>query len=265
MAFDKVTRRRLLDEYGLLYSAVNDLSYAEVTGFDTRDDARLFEAQRRLVELAEAYESSLPRFSLSRCPFSGEPLAWSIDDFGLDGLWWNHEAPVRAQEAPLPTFLALTGGVQLATPLEWAPFLVAPGPGAPCVCRRMFEDTPVKAVISSLGVGVHTAYAVAYFSASRAIEVRCPNLWGMSYYEFLDEEGRYGWYESFDLPSAWDFNLAPWIASGRLLWIAPRDPELKLHAEIEGCPYVNLPGAREDQHIYCGKVTVGTPNEEDAR
>jgi hypothetical protein len=50
----------------------------------------------------------------------------------------------------------------------------------------------------------------------------------------------------------WDFELAPWIASHKLRWIAPGDPELRVSSAPEPCPYLGLPGRRQPIVIEAG-------------
>ena len=54
-------------------------------------------------------------------------------------------------------------------------------------------------------------------------------------------------------PQEWDFDLAPWIKAGKLLWIAPEDELLVLRSTIYDCPYLNFPGSRKPKYIQNGK------------
>jgi hypothetical protein len=91
-----------------------------------------------------------------------------------------------------------------------------------------------------------------------------PNLWGANRYQFFTADGQRRWYDTWDSTPDWDFHLRKWIDSGKLLWIAPDDPEMALHTEAAGCPYIGLPGERQEQRLYAGAVEVGMPesNEE---
>jgi hypothetical protein len=41
-------------------------------------------------------------------------------------------------------------------------------------------------------------------------------------------------------PEEYDFDLAPWIRKGKLLWIAPDDPTFTLRSFVARCPYIDL-------------------------
>ncbi|MCX6621729.1 MAG: hypothetical protein NTY38_11780 [Acidobacteria bacterium] len=264
MAFTEESRRSVLAEYSRLYMEIESLSYAQTVGSGKMAQAELDSRQGRLSELWKVYEAGVPGVPLSRCPFTGEVLVYPFDPCGLDGLWWSYEAPIRPFQPPPPTFMALTGAVRLNLPVEKAPFLVVPGPGVPFVYPRLLTEGSMQAVIYSLPVGRHTAFPMVYFALEMPKGIRMPNLWGASTYQFRTKEGELGWYESFDSPEDWDFQLRKWIDRGKLLWIAPDDPDMTLHSTAAGCPYIGLPGERQEQRLYAGTVEVGMPesNEE---
>jgi hypothetical protein len=251
MPFSQEQRRRILDEYFKLYRA---LSRQEFGGQEEMESKR-----ERLNALWREYEAGLPAVPLSRCPFTGEVLAMPFDTFGLDGLWWNYDAAIRGNPLRMPTYMALSGAVHLRLPAESAPFLVVPGPGVPFVYPRLLNEGSVKAVVSSLPVGNHVAFPVVYFAPARPDGIEMPNLWGTNSYQYIDEEGELGWYETFDSPEDWDFQLRQWIESGKLLWIAPGDTSMTLQSAVADCPYLGLPGERQEQRIHAGKVAVGMP------
>jgi len=259
MPFTEESRRRILDEYFRLYTEIEGLSYSHSTGREAAGRQGIDPRQERLSELWKAYQAEVPSVPLSRCPFTGEVLLYPFDPFGLDGLWWSYEAPIRPYHAPPPTFMALTGAVRLNLPVEKAPFLVVPGPGVPFVYPRLLKADAIKAVIYSLPVGKHTAFPIVYFAPERPAGVRMPNLWATSAYQFFGKEGQPGWYQSYDSPQDWDFQLKKWIDGGKLLWIAPDDPDMTLRSEAAGCPYAGLPGERQEQRIYAGAIEVGVP------
>jgi len=204
--------------------------------------------------LREAYERGLARPRLARCPFTDTVLAHPIDVIGLDGMWWEYHADTRVlvADAP-PTFFSLQGAMQLASPVEVTPFLVKPGPAVPFVLPRLLADPGVRAVVSSLAVGHHRAFPIVYFKRSDTPLDR-PNEWGRNRYQRIDAEGRFAWGERFEDPARYDYELAPWIARGQLLWIAPGDESLTLRATTDDCPYLGLEGGRAPQHLEEGRV-----------
>ena len=97
-----------------------------------------------------------------------------------------------------------------------------------------------------------TAYLTAYFSPAPLHGAMLHQPWARTDYEVLDEAGKnQGWGLSNDL---WDFDLQPWIAQGKLSWIAPGDETLTLRTG-EPCPYVGLPGVRAPQSIERGVLS----------
>jgi hypothetical protein len=261
MNFSPESRRNILDEYFALYGKILQSSYAPSASRSTTHADELDVCQRRLSKLWKTYEAGLPNVTLSRCPFSGVSLTVPFDALGLDGLWWRYEGPIRGYPKPPPTFMALTGAVQLKRPVENAPFLIVPGPGVPFVYPRLLNLETMKSVVYEVAIGQHKAFVVAYFAQSRPQGVAMPNLWASNNYEFTRPNGSTGTYETFDTAADWDFQLRPWIASGKLLWIAPGDPDMALQSGLENCPYLNLTGEHREQRIYLGDVEVGRPGD----
>lgn len=208
----------------------------------------------RLGEIADAYVELLPVRPISRDPLSGEVVSYCIDDSDLDGPWWNYEAPARPAVQPVPTtYFALTGALRLGGAPTPAPFLCKPGPAVPYVIPRLLERPGVTAVVSSLPIGAHTGYAILYSSDPQPTGIERANTWGTGSY-VVEDDGRPTWgavVEDFD---DFDFELAPWIRSGKLAWIAPGDDKLALRTDGESCPYLGLDGSREFPRIQNGRV-----------
>ncbi|GAC1646656.1 MAG: hypothetical protein NVS9B11_18730 [Candidatus Dormibacteraceae bacterium] len=188
-------------------------------------------------ELRDAYLRSLPPRAISRCPFTDELVVIRIDTVDLDGLWWNTAAPIRRTLAAPLTYLGLTGALRIGGSLPDAPFPIEPGPAAPYVLPAALMTDGVIAALSTVPVGAHTGYAIAYFSKSPVH----PGLLAASEWGAFD-----------GLSNELDFDLAPWIERGKLRWIAPDDPGLRLHSDIEGCPYLAIRGSRVFQRVERG-------------
>lgn len=233
--------------------------YDQAAMEETYKQEYLEQLSDEMFALADKYLALVPERQLSRCPFTGEIFNFPIDHYGLDGLWWNNERPMRPSAAPIKTYFALDGAVKLESQVEQFPFICAPGPDVPYVIPRILEYVQVKAVISSFKVGAHTAYAVVYFADPPLDSVMRVNEWGANYYwepgtpfpEFLSPGQRI---QLTPDPSEWDFSFAPWIKAGKLLWIAPGDEEMVLRSTIYDCPYLDLPGSRKPKYIQNGKV-----------
>ncbi len=257
MSLDAATRKTLLEEFFRNADVLDELKMERSLPHEKQaEEVRLMHRQG---ELLRAYREGLPKTPLARCPFSGEIYAPPFDPFGLDGLWWNYYRSQRPLVEPPGHWIALTGAMKLAEPVEKAPFPAMPGPGAPFVLRRLVEHPVVKAVLCALPVGRHTAYAVTYFGSAWPEGVAIPNLWGADHYLAFLSNGDVGRTETFEDPGDRDFELARWIEAGKLAWIAPGDSSMTLRTGVDGCPYLSVTGTREDQHVAHGFVDVGEP------
>ena len=244
-------RRALLERHARAESALDELDALE-RRTDRAAGARLAQHEAahvvRTREAIDAYLALLPRRELSRCPFTSEALVSAIDNVGLDGLWWRAESPVRPVETAPRTLVAVTGALAIASPVERAPFLATPGPAVPFVIPRLVEGTTLVAVVSSLRIGPHTGYVIAYFGDPPG-GVEPANDWGTDHWERGER-----WGSVEDDPASYDVDLAKWIGSGRARWIAPGDASLTLRSETNGCPYVGLRGTRSPQYVQHGEV-----------
>ncbi len=220
---------------------------------------KLYAMNEEIFNLLERYLEGLPVRGLSRCPFTGEKVFMAIDDMGLDGLWWNADAPKRPESELPKTFFALDGALVLSGEVEKAPFNCRPGPDVPYVLPRLLEFHQVKAVISSIRIGNHMGFPIFYYADPMLEGELRVNEWGTNKY----------WEETAVLPelsspgrfinvvpdsNEFDFDLEPWIRSGKLMWIAPGDESLMLRSNIANCPYLDLPGSRKLKYIYDGVV-----------
>jgi hypothetical protein len=236
LPFRATRRRAILDRYFAL------LPQAEAA------------AGPELLALADEYEEGLPTVGLSRCPFTQLELRHSFDSFGLDGLWWDATAPRRPLLERLYTCQALTGAVSLRRPVERFPFLAKPGPGLPYVIPEVLRHPQVKAVVSAHRVGAHAAFCVAYFAPDELDGVDWPNDWATDRRWATGGQSGPGWHEAAPDGTRWDFQLSPWIESGKLLWIAPGDEDLTLRGGAAGCPYLGLRGEARMQRVQDGEV-----------
>jgi hypothetical protein len=230
-----------------------DLRMSSQEQVEERELERFERQSRRLLRWRRVYEASLPTAIMARCPFSGELFEHSFDRFGLDGFWWNHDAPLRPYSEPLPTYFALTGAVSLAKPLERASFLCKPGPGVPYVLPILLENPDIQAVVRELPVGPHRAFAITYFARNHPTGLAPPNEWGTNR-AYLTQGESIGWVSQVEDPASFDFQLKPWLETGKLHWIARDDASVNLCSNVESCPYLDLPGERRIQRIENGKV-----------
>jgi hypothetical protein len=241
-----------------------ELSIPEEGGEEADGDNAAVRAQLEALAaeaagLLSRYLDGLPRRRLSRCPFTGEVLSMRIDDFGLDGFFWNNSAPRRPEQEFPETYFALDGALKLHGAPEKSSLLCCPGPDAPYVLPRLLWYDEIKAVISCIHIGPHTAYPIVYYADPAPEGAYRVNDWGTEHYwepgtpdPELFTPGLY-----IDVPAKpreMDFGLEPWIKSGKLLWIAPGDESLTLHGHASGCPYLDLPGSRNPKYIQNGET-----------
>jgi len=220
--------------------------------------ARLREAY--YLALGE-YFDRLPRVVMSVCPFTGQPLKRAWDPWGLDGFWWHGRLLTTIDEPRAPgTFRVLLGGLALAgrVPAE-AVETVTAGPEIPFVVPRLLELPGMVAVVHRLTLETgDTAYPVAYFSEEEIDPSLLHQHWLRADLWYKDEDGAAGWIIAND---AWDFDLAPWLASGKLRWLreGPKGPEASEPAVAKECPYAGLSGQPMQQIIVDGERELVPP------
>ncbi|MDQ7903990.1 hypothetical protein RB614_05570 [Phytohabitans sp. ZYX-F-186] len=192
---------------------------------------------------------------VARCPFTDALVCWPIDTAGLDGWFWEYPSGVRRDPRDLPpSWVAMTGAMRLAEPVEHTPFPVAPGPGAPFVVPRILGAAPeVRGVIAQVPVGRHTGWAISYFGRPAA-GTRLVDIWGTDSHPLV-EGGRWtGRAREEPEAARYDFDLEPWVGTGALLWITPGDESATLRKGVDGCPYLGLPGRRALAVVERGRV-----------
>ncbi|REE97157.1 hypothetical protein [Thermomonospora umbrina] len=250
-------RRRILDE------GTSHLS--EAMRLDEAGEVHAaLEHWTRLRALRKLYRALLPDVPVARSPISGEAVVWPIDTVDLDGWFWDYDGPARRQPPVPATWLCMTGAMRLAPRVPDTLFPIHPGPGAPYVVPRLLEAPGVTAVISQIAVGDHVGWPITYFGPmpkGRPLE----NLWGTQSFPIYDDENRYrGFDDTPPWPDDWDFDLRPWLESGRLHWVAPGDDSLTLRQGASECPYLDLPGPRTITVIENGEVRRWRPGTESA-
>lgn len=247
--FTAESRRAMLDEFHALGERL-DATQADATPKEA-DSARYGTLRR-------SYREQLPQVAVARCPFTKQVYTHSLDTFGIDGPWWDCRSTNRPLELMMQgTVVAFTGALKLALHIERAPFLAKPGPGVPFVVPRLLRRDGVRAVLMSLPIGEHTGYAVTYFADPVPSDLEGFNDWGTDYYQFDDGLDQLGWHQASQTEADYDFNLAPYLKSGALLWIAPDDTALTLREGTTGCPYVDLEGPRVPQLVQDGDRWFG--------
>jgi hypothetical protein len=267
--FTENERREFLDQYFIDLQRAEELDHTLVTAPPKRGSKLMEELdalQSRLSAARQEYRQSVPVLPLSRCPYTMEVVYYSLDPYGLDGLWWDNQVPIRPVEVLPSTFFTLNGALRFGGAIEKTPFPVRPGPEVPYVVPEVLSAAGIKAVVSTTAVGDHTAYPIFYFVEDWASAMEPMNIWGANYWSYLDRDGtlrhnEYGgvpieddsYLEESEGDTAdggeeaeytVDFELKKWVEQGKLLWIAPGDGAFNLRAEVSGCPYLDMPGSR---------------------
>lgn len=223
----------------------------------TPDERRRLAALRdETAELAAALRSELPRVPMSRCPFCAAVAEQQFDPYGIDGYWWQQALAIRGSGSPprCAHYFCFVGALALARPIEVLDFDVEPGPEVPYVVPSILEHPGMMMVISSTPVGRHTGYPLFYYGDPVASGVEGPSDWGYHQWSAYEGGQRAGWSSRMLLNSECDYDLAPWIARGKVQYILPGDETMTLRSTVEGCPYLDLPGRRVHNRIYKGEL-----------
>jgi hypothetical protein len=253
-ALDRAVRHDVLVAMAFWWGRRRDARRADAPA----DEQRAIEAEYEATR--DAYRRLLPFVGLARCPFTGVEAFHSLDHLGLDGPWWDHAAPVRPVEDLPSTWLAMPGALAIdADHVESFPFQAITGPGVPYVVRRLVEQPGVVAVLSAVPVGHHLGYAITYFAEGDPPDVRRANTWGASTYPVRRRDGSAAWAQVDEWPPDNDYDLGPWIRTGKLRWIAPGDDELRLRTEVTGCPFLGLEGPITYGIVQRGSVRYPPP------
>lgn len=257
MGFTSEERNRLINAYTEATNKRNEISeriYEAEEGLQAELESEFERLQQKVLDIVSEYSEAVPVYSVSRCPYTNEIVNHSIDIYGIDGMWWNFEAPARPEEKLPKSFFAFTGALKLSASLEHFPFLCVPGPELPFVIPRLLSEPEILAVISTIPVGNHQAFMISYYSNPMVYHIERVNDWGTDSYTYENVEGESFWDSNEVYKSECDFNLAEWIRAGKLLWIAPGDSSLQLQQSVEGCPYLNIQGRQETSYISKGEV-----------
>jgi hypothetical protein len=248
-AFDAEERAEILNRYKLAWET-------ERRARDEGDSQRAMQAQKRMDAAVERYIDAVPIVRISRSPISGAVFENSLDIFGIDGLWWAYDRDYRPFVERVATFFAWTGALTLEGPPPVWSLKTMVGPGVPFVLPRMLRHPHMTAVISSLLIGEHVGYPIVYFADPTPFELVRVDDWGRDHYQYVREDGTPASQHAVQHSAEKDFELEPWLESGKLRWIAPGDLGLELRSGVKGCPYVGLEGERGRQYFQRGRSWV---------
>ena len=223
---------------------------------DTDAYRRAREALAEMTTTDAAYFRDLPRIPVSCCPLCDKPLFRAFDPFGLDGLWWRSDAQPDEPQA-CAHFCALLGAVDLRTSRPRPDFDLHPGPDAPFVIPRLLRQEGMVAVVSQIQLSDGAiAYPIAYFAPRRPPVQSLAAPWARTNFVYSTQLGVHSWRQASEpapgeqAPDTWDFELQPWVASGKLRWCPPASNNAVLSpVSTAPCPFADLPGSRQRQVI----------------
>ncbi len=250
-------RNQILQDYFEAQASRNRL-LAELSrsGQDSENiRAKLDLVSNLIFDLSESYLSNLPVLSISRCPYTGQLVHYTVDTYGLGGPWWDYLDPVRKSIQAPATFFAVDGAMKITASPETAPFLVIPGPDQPFVIPGLLQRREIKAVISSMKIAGNLTWWIVYYAFPMINDVQSINDYGTNQYSFVNLYGHRLYESAFNPESAYDYSLEKWIRQGKLLWIAPDDETFKLQAVAAECPYLGIAGSGHVQIIRSGKIS----------
>lgn len=211
------------------------------------------ERERRL----QAYWDLLPQMPLSACPLCGEQLVRSFDQVGIEGFFWQEGMRVEQEEpTTCPHFCVLLGAVNLnGLPPRGGINTAHVGPEVPYVIPRLLSLPGMVAVISTVPLeNGYTTYPIAYFAETPPDPFELTQPWTRRTFSYKDKHGKSWWTEKND---PWDFELAPWVSTRQVQWIAPGDASFRVASAPEPCPYVGLPGRRRPLEIVENELREG--------
>ena len=244
---DRAQRNRLVAEYHAAYSVWRQSEASLIRDPSAR--AAWQEGVRRMQALEAPYLMSLPVMALARCPYTGQVVTGRVDAFGTGGPWWMDADTVREPFQGPATLFAVDGALGLRGTPEDSPFSVQPGPDKPFVIPVILSRPEMRAVMLATEIEQGTIWWTAYFAWPPVLDQARVNDFARDCYEIRLDSGTGMRYADTYPLSLMDFDLTPWIRSGKLLWIAPDDPLYKLHATAEGCPYLGIRGEGRKQLI----------------
>ncbi len=247
LGYGRDARDAAVTEYCREYGELQRLEREMVTDPGTAGIWR--ECMGRLKSMEPVFLATLPRLRLARCPYTGELVHASVDVFGTGSPWWRDEGTVRNEFEGPSTLFAVDGALHLDGMPEESPFTVLPGPEKPFVIPEILSRSEIRAVLYATPITGGTVWWMVYFAYPMVYDHARVNDYARDCYTILLDSGTRIAYSDAYPDFLLDFDLAPWVKSGKLLWISPGDAAMKLHATLDGCPYLNEPGEARRQMI----------------
>ncbi len=245
--FDSAERSAILDRFRTAWQAREAAS-------DAADEAAAELTRQEMAAAAVAYVDAVPILPLSRSPLTDSLFQTSLDTFGIDGLWWAYEYDYRPYVEPPRDLFAWTGAMKLDGAIPTWSLKTLIGPEVPFVLPRILAHPALTAVVSSVLVGEHIGFPIVYFADPQPPDLERVDDWGHGFHSYVRPDGTPASAHSIEDDGEKDFELAPWLDRGRLLWIAPGDESLTLRHGTDGCPYLDLPGEHRRRYVQTGRT-----------
>lgn len=246
---DTTGREQLLADYSLLLDALDEAETDNPEDVDAADEIRF-----AIERVRALYIDALPSIAVCPAP-NGKLLSRAIDIVDLDGLFWDYQRPARAFASPSDGCIAIDGALCIVDgAVTSAPFLASPGAAKPSVVPSLFTAHNATAVLTSLMVGPHAGFVVAYFATSPNVDRPLLDEWGASEHWRTDSRGDWVQAHRPEHEVDRDFDLERWVDSGHLSWISPDDGSRTLRNSTVDCPFLHLDGTTNRQYVQYGKV-----------
>lgn len=226
-----------------IHETAVDLLRERVDALMNNEEEKALRLRRRVEALKAEYFDRLPVPAMSTCPYCERPFLRSFDRFGFDGDWWL-DGSTRPAPIPCRHFCVLRGAVHLGDfEVIGGKAEIFIGPEVPYVIPRILDLEDMIAVIGELEMEPgYRVYPITYFADPRPPIQELTADWPNKNFNWTTQMGERGWRYPVD---PWDFDLAPWIETGKLRWCKPgSENEVLAFGGPEDCPYLDLPGQR---------------------
>lgn len=243
--------RALLVRYREARAAYAERSYRNPADVGAKDALKA-----ELSSLAGTYWQRLPSYLLARCPICGGAVREAVDTYSLNGLGWRNRMPdgfgwrsgtfyrAECSHAQIVGYGLNLNGMVPDDVTQW----VGIGSERPYVMARLIALADTYVVMHALGVGradgrpggQYTLYFTTYFTDDDAFQAAIRS--------FHQEQ-------TLLVPGLGDYDLLPWVAQGKLMWLDPADDARPLRQrDVATFPYGKMEGVVGMWFIHRGRL-----------
>lgn len=243
--FTQEERNKIIEQY-------NELS---IQFRKTNSSKKRKELKEIKNNLKKEYYDNIPIVTMGVCPICNKSLYRTFDPYFIDGFWWDKSAFNLEGEPESCEHFFLLGGVVNSNNIEFDRSIIKSitwwksyTPDLPYVSIHELKDDGRFAVLCQLDMNCgFTAYSIAYFSEPPKKTGRFTDIWKYGFDLHIEDDGSQKWSEQM---MSRDFNLLPWLESGKLKWCDPGSGNNVLSTKpYNECPFLNLsdPEGRENK------------------